>query len=330
MSSCIINIYQMKKTIYNVSPAVRAERLDIFLSAESGMTRSRAKKLITSGSVTVNSDPETRTSRKLRGGDRVELVIPDELEGALIPEDIPLDIIWEDEHIIVVNKPPGMVVYPAAGNRSGTLMNALVSKYAISASAGAPLRPGVVHRLDKETSGAIVIARNDTSYHEMVRQFREREVEKRYLALLYGSLKEEKGEINRAIGRSMSDRKKMSTRTRKGKEALTRYEVIDTFGPASLVKVRIITGRTHQIRVHFASIGHPVLGDRTYGKKISLRVVNRTIPFIRQMLHARTIKLKHPATGEIMEFTAPLPEDMQEAIAALKQLIIFSSMPKNR
>lgn len=308
----------MKEYRYTVSREISTERLDIFISSKSGMTRSRAKKLIQSGAVTVNSDPETKTSRKLRGGDEVELIIPDEAEGVLIPEDIPLDIIWEDEHIVVVNKPPSMVVYPAAGNRSGTLMNALVSRCNITATAGAPLRPGIVHRLDKETSGAIVIAKNDSSYHELVRQFKEREIEKHYLALISGSLKEDAGEINRAIGRSLSDRKKMSTRTRKGKEALTRYEMIEAFGPASLVKVRIITGRTHQIRVHFASIGHPVLGDRTYGKKTSLRIGSRTVPFRRQMLHAHTIKLKHPATGEIREFTAPMPEDMKEALKALK------------
>jgi len=319
MSSHISNIYQMNKNIYTVGPEVASERLDLFLSSEGGLTRSRAKKLIKFGAVTVNSRPEMKTSHKLRSGDRVELVIPDKPEGVLVPEDIPLEIIWEDGHIIVVNKPPGMVVYPATGNRSGTLMNALVSKCTISASAGAPLRPGIVHRLDKETSGAIVIAKDDLSYHDLVRQFKEREIEKHYLAILSGSLKEEKGEIIAAIGRSLSDRKKMSTRTRKGKEAVTRFEVIERFGPATMARVRIITGRTHQIRVHFASIGNPVLGDRTYGRKTSLRIGNRTIPFRRQMLHSHTIKLRHPVKGDIMEFTAPIPADMEKAVKELKQ-----------
>jgi 23S rRNA pseudouridine1911/1915/1917 synthase len=312
----------MKKNIYKVSPEKSSERLDMFLSSECGLTRSRVKKLIELGAVTVNSHPKIKTSHKLRGNDQVELVIPDEPEGILIPEDIPLEIIWEDDHIIVVNKPHGMVVYPAAGNRSGTLMNALVSKCTISASAGGPLRPGIVHRLDKETSGAMVIAKDDLSYHGLVDQFKNREIEKHYLALLFGSLKEEKGEINRAIGRSLSDRKKMSTRTRKGKEALTRFEVIERLGPVTMAKVRIITGRTHQIRVHFASIGHPVLGDRTYGKKTSIRIGNITIPFRRQMLHAHTIKLRHPVNGDIMEFTAPVPEDMEKVITKLKQSLI--------
>lgn len=319
MSRDISNIYQMKKNIYRVDMEISAERLDMFLSAESAMTRSRVKKLIKLGAVTVNSRPEMKMSHKLRGGDKVELIIPDEPKGVLVPEDIPLEIIWEDDHMIVVNKPPGMVVYPAAGNRSGTLMNALVSKCTISASAGAPLRPGVVHRLDKETSGAMVIAKDDLSYHDLVKQFKEREIEKHYLALLSGMLKEEKGEINAVIGRSVSDRKKMSTRTKKGKEALTRFEVIERFGPATMAKVRIITGRTHQIRVHFASIGKPVLGDRTYGKKTSLRIGNRTVPFRRQMLHAHIIKLKHPVNGDIMEFTAPIPEDMEKAIKELRR-----------
>lgn len=318
MSRDISNIYQMKKNIYRVDMEISAERLDMFLSAESAMTRSRVKKLIKLGAVTVNSRPEMKMSHKLRGGDKVELIIPDEPDGVLVPEDIPLEIIWEDDHMIVVNKPPGMVVYPAAGNRSGTLMNALVSKCTISASAGAPLRPGVVHRLDKETSGAMVIAKDDLSYHDLVKQFKEREIEKHYLALLSGMLKEEKGEINAVIGRSVSDRKKMSTRTKKGKEALTRFEVIERFGPATMAKVRIITGRTHQIRVHFASIGKPVLGDRTYGKKTSLRIGNRNVPFRRQMLHAHIIKLKHPVNGDIMEFTAPIPEDMEKAIKELR------------
>jgi 23S rRNA pseudouridine1911/1915/1917 synthase len=309
----------MKKTSYRVDPEISSERLDMFLSSESGLTRSRVKKLIESGAVAVNSDTKIKTSHKLRGNDEVELIIPDEPEGILIPEDIPLEIIWEDDHIIVVNKPSGMVVYPAAGNRSGTLMNALVSRCTISASAGGPLRPGIVHRLDKETSGAMVIAKDDLSYHDLVGQFKEREIEKHYIALLSGNIKEEKGEINSAIGRSLSDRKKMSTRTKKGKEAVTLFEVIERFGPATMARIRIITGRTHQIRVHFASIGKPVLGDSTYGKKTSLRIGNITIPFRRQMLHAHTIRLRHPVSGEIMEFTAPVPEDMERAVEALKR-----------
>jgi 23S rRNA pseudouridine1911/1915/1917 synthase len=168
----------------------------------------------------------------------------------------------------------------------------------------------------------MVIAKDDLSYHDLVGQFKEREIDKHYIALLSGNIKEEKGEINRAIGRSMSDRKKMSVRTKKGKEAVTLFEVIERFGPATMANIRIITGRTHQIRVHFASIGTPVLGDSTYGKKTSLRIGNITIPFRRQMLHAHTIKLRHPVSGEIMEFTAPVPEDMEKAVEELKRSLI--------
>jgi 23S rRNA pseudouridine1911/1915/1917 synthase len=319
MSRDISNIYQMKKNIYKVSPKITAERLDLFLSSESGLTRSKVQKLIKLGAVAINSSPEMKTSHKLRGGDKVELTIPDEPENILVPEDIPVEIIWEDVHIIVANKPPGMVVYPAAGNSGGTLMNALMSKCGKFASAGAPLRPGVVHRLDKETSGTIVIAKDDLSYHDLVRQFKEREVEKHYLALLSGSLKDDRGEISAAIGRSVSDRKKMSTRTRKGREAVTCYEVIKKLSSATLARVRLITGRTHQIRVHFASIGNPVLGDKTYGKKTSMRLGNRTVPFRRQMLHAHTLKLRHPVHGNMMKFTAPMPEDMERALRELKR-----------
>jgi 23S rRNA pseudouridine1911/1915/1917 synthase len=207
-----------------------------------------------------------------------------------------------------------MVIYPAFGNKSGTLMNALISRCNRLSSIGAPLRPGVVHRLDKDTSGVLVVAKNDTAYFSLVNQFRHRETEKHYMALLFGNLKTDRGEIKTAIGRSVSDRKKMSIKTKRGKEAITLFEVIKRFKYATLVKVRIITGRTHQIRVHFASIGNPVLGDRTYGKKTALELGQKTINFDRQMLHACSLKFVHPATGKKMKFTAPMPQDMEIAI----------------
>jgi 23S rRNA pseudouridine1911/1915/1917 synthase len=177
-----------------------------------------------------------------------------------------------------------------------------------------------VHRLDKETSGLIIFAKNDKTYLDIIKQLKEREIEKHYMALIYGTLKEERGEINDAIGRSVSDRKKMSTRTKRGKEAVTRYEVIKRFTGASLIKARIITGRTHQIRVHFADAGHPVLGDKTYGKKTAIRQVQKIIRFPRQMLHAYSLKFKHPSTGEFIELTAPMPEDMKKAVEALEEI----------
>jgi len=166
--------------------------------------------------------------------------------------------------------------------------------------------------------GLIVVAKDDRAYLNLIKQFRDREVEKEYMALIYGTPKEDKGEVKAAIGRALSDRKKMSTRTKKGKEALTRYEVLKRFKSASLVKVKILTGRTHQIRVHFASIGYPVLGDRTYGKKTSIRLAQSVITFPRQMLHAYSLKLKHPVTGKPVELTSPIPDDMQKAFEELK------------
>jgi 23S rRNA pseudouridine1911/1915/1917 synthase len=308
----------MRKTSYDVPPESKPVRLDSFVAQQCTLTRSYIQKLIREGMVTVNSIAE-KNSHKVRSGDHVEILIPDRPESDLVPEDIPLDILWEDDHIIVINKPSNLVIYPAAGNRNGTLMNGLISICKNLSSVGAPLRPGVIHRLDKDTSGVIVIAKNDNAYYSIARQFKNREVKKEYLALLYGNLQEDKGEIKAAIGRSLSDRKKMSTRTRAGKEAVTRFEVVKRLGSATLAKIRIITGRTHQIRVHFASIGNPVLGDKVYGKKTSLKTGQTTFKFSRQMLHAYSLELKHPATGDMLEFNAPVPQDIENAIEAISQ-----------
>ncbi|NOZ68175.1 MAG: RluA family pseudouridine synthase [Deferribacteres bacterium] len=308
----------MQKAGYTVRLAeAEAERLDVFIASETGLTRSYVQKLVRQGLVTVNSHA-CKPGCRVREGDRIEMTIPDEPEAVLIPEDIPLDVIWEDEHIIAVNKAPGMVIYPAAGHRSGTLMNALIARCGRLASTGAPLRPGVVHRLDKDTSGLIVVAKNDAAYTGLNRQFRAREVEKHYLALIFGRLKKERGEIVAAIGRSASDRKRMSTKAKNGKEAITRFEVVKRLKSATLARVRIITGRTHQIRVHFTSIGHPVLGDRTYGRKTCMKAGQKTINFSRQMLHACFLRFTHPVTGDVLELSAPMPEDMEKAIRELE------------
>jgi len=306
----------MKRNIYTVTAESRGERLDVFISLHSGLTRSYVQNLIKDGMVTVN-DHKEKVSCRMKEDDRVELALPDAPENLLVPEDIPIDIIWEDENILVVNKPPDMVMYPGLSHSSGTLMNAVVSICKKLSSVGAPIRPGVVHRLDKDTSGLIVIAKDDTAHHNLVKQFREREVEKYYLTLLYGNLKTDTGEIKTLIGRSASSRKKMSAKPKSGKEAVTQYEAIKQFKFATLTKVRIITGRTHQIRVHFASVGNPVLGDKLYGKKTVITFPHKTISFPRQMLHAYSLKLKHPVDGRILEFTAPIPEDMKRAIEEL-------------
>jgi 23S rRNA pseudouridine1911/1915/1917 synthase len=222
----------------------------------------------------------------------------------------------------VASKPAGMVVYPAAGHSRGTLMNALAYYCENLAAIGGPLRPGVVHRLDKDTSGVMVIALNDRAYYALTSQFRERTINRRYKALIYGNLKEDEGEISLRIGRSSSDRKKMSTRGKGGKEACTRWKVLKRLGGSTLIEVKLGTGRTHQIRVHFASVGHPVLGDRTYGKKIEIEMEiekkkKNKIFFPRQMLHAESLGFIHPATGEYLEFTSPLPEDMAQKVEEL-------------
>ena len=308
----------MKKDTYIVSPETKAERLDTYVSSKSGLSRSHVQKLIKQGLVIVNSRIE-KVSYKVKNGDSIELTIPVQPESPLVPEDIPLDVIYEDEHIIIINKPPKMIVHPAAGYKSGTLINALIYRCGKLASIGAPLRPGIVHRLDKDTSGIIVIAKDDAAYLNLCKQFKERKVEKYYLALLYGALKKDKEEINTPIGRAIADRKKMSTKTRKGKEAVTQFEVIKRFKSATMVKIKIITGRTHQIRVHFAASGHPVLGDKIYGKKTNIKFAQRTINFSRQMLHAQSLKFKHPVDGSPLEFTTPIPKDIETAIKELNE-----------
>ena len=211
-----------------------------------------------------------------------------------------------------------MVIYPAAGHSSGTLMNAIAYHSKKLASVGGPLRPGVVHRLDKDTSGVMVVALDDSAYYNLVEQFRQRSINRKYKALIYGTLKKVSGEIALKIGRSLSDRKKMSTKVRKGKEAVTNWKVIKHLSDATLIEAKLGTGRTHQIRVHFASIGHPVLGDKTYGKKTSIETANQKILFQRQMLHAEQLGFTHPATGEFMEFVSEMPSDMTEKIALLE------------
>ncbi|MCK4910643.1 MAG: RluA family pseudouridine synthase, partial [Thermodesulfovibrionales bacterium] len=235
-------------------------------------------------------------------------------------EDIPLDILFSDDHVVVVNKPSGLVVYPAAGHYDGTLMNALKARFGSLANVGGPLRPGVVHRLDKDTSGAIAVALTDEAYYTLVEQFKARTTSRTYIALINGRLKENEGTIDAPIGRSPHDRKKMSTKVSGGKEALTHWRVLKEFPGASLVEIRLSTGRTHQIRVHMISIGHSVLGDRAYGRKIKVEYKSKVVKFPRQMLHAATLGFDHPATGERMNFTAPMPEDMLNAIKALEAL----------
>lgn len=309
----------VQEIVVNSSNA--GQRLDTFLASKTSITRSQLQKLIEDGSVLVNSRIVSQNYR-VKTNDVITLTISDKETESLIPEPIPLEILYKDDYLVVVNKPAGMVVYPSAGHNQGTLMNALSHHCKKLASVGRPLRPGVIHRLDKDTSGVMVVALNDEAYYNLVEQFRQRTITRRYIALVYGNLKEDKGEITLQIGRSESDRKKMSTRVKKGKEAITRWKVLERFGNATLIEARLGTGRTHQIRVHFASTGHPVLGDRTYGKKVELEVkAKKKILFPRQMLHAELLGFIHPATGKYLEFSSPLPEDMTQEIKELRAYI---------
>ena len=296
----------------------KGERIDLYLSKRTGITRSRIQRLIREGNILVKGK-SIKPNYRLKRSDSITInLLPEEPEG-LMPEPLPLNILYRDDFIVVVDKPPGMVVYPAPGHRRGTLMNALAYSIGKLATVGGPLRPGVVHRLDKDTSGVMVIAIDDNAYYDLVNQFKRRSITRRYIALVYGSLKEDRGEIIKPIGRSERERKKMTTVSKRGKEAVTRWRVLKRFKGATLIEVRLGTGRTHQIRVHFSSIGHPVLGDRTYGRKTEIVHDKKRIAFPRQMLHADTLGFNHPVTREYLEFSSPLPEDMEDAIRVLSK-----------
>jgi 23S rRNA pseudouridine1911/1915/1917 synthase len=306
----------MKKTEFHITIEEAGKRVDVQTAELSGLTRSQVHHLIEKGLVQVN-ELRTKTNYKTKYKDIISITIPEE-DRVLGPENIPIEILHVDNFLIVVNKPPDMVIYPAAGHSSGTLMNAIAYHCNKLASVGGPLRPGVVHRLDKDTSGVMVVALEDSTYYNLVEQFRQRSINRKYKALIYGALKRVSGEIALKIGRSESDRKKMSTKVRKGKEAVTSWKVIERLTDATLIEAKLGTGRTHQIRVHFASIGHPVLGDKTYGKKTALDTGKEKITFPRQMLHAELLGFTHPATGEYMEFRTEMPQDMTGIIELLK------------
>lgn len=293
-------------------------RLDVYLKDKLSFSRSQIERLIEGGFVKVQDRP-VKPSHKIRPGERIEVFIPErEVEG-LIPEDIPLDILYKDEHIVVINKPPYLSVYPGPGHPSDTVLNGLLYHVRISPGLpGGPLRPGVVHRLDKDTSGVMVFALSEEAYYRLVEIFKKRELKRRYLCIACGDIVKNEGIISIPIGRAVHDRKKFSVRTRAGKEAITHYKVIERFRVATFLEVSLKTGRTHQIRVHLASIGHPVCGDRMYGRKTFVELDGKRLRFSRQMLHAESLCLRHPITGEELEFHSEIPGDMKEAIEALR------------
>jgi 23S rRNA pseudouridine1911/1915/1917 synthase len=298
----------------DVPPDARGSRLDSWLAREEdGISRARWQQLIKEERVTVDG-ATYKPNTSLKGGERITYTIPPPDLTELLPEDIPLDVLYEDGAIIAINKPAGMVVHPAPGHSSGTLVNALLHHCTDLGGIGGELRPGIVHRLDKDTSGVILVAKTDSALNGLQNQFKNRETKKYYEAIVTGVPSPSSGTINQPIGRHPTQRKKMQANARNGRNAVTHYETLQAFQDAAHLSVRIETGRTHQIRVHLASIGHPVLGDTLYGKQ---RTASLSIQAGRQMLHAKSITFTHPETGVEMTLSAPLAADFS---AALRQL----------
>lgn len=288
-------------------------RLDTWLAeAVPEHSRSRWQALIKEGRVTVNGAP-CKANLKIRAGDRAEWTIPEAVPAEPQAEDISLNVLYEDRNMIVINKPAGLVVHPAVGNETGTLVNALLHHCKDLAGIGGEKRPGIVHRLDKDTSGAMVVAKNEKAMNELARQFKERETAKEYLTIVWGVPYGKRGTVETTIGRNPLHRKKMAANVRNGREAVSHYEVLEALGEAALVQVKIETGRTHQIRVHMAHIKNPVIGDTVYGRGRA-----STIKADRQMLHAAKLSLNHPVSGKRMTFEAPLPEDMETLLRQLR------------
>ncbi|MBQ7655296.1 MAG: RluA family pseudouridine synthase [Clostridia bacterium] len=275
------------------------ERLDVLLSADGELSRSRAAALIKDGCVSVGERVENKPSYKTEPGELIYLDMPEVKPAKAEAQDIPLEILYQDAHLAVVVKPCGMVVHPAAGNDDGTLVNALLYHLDSLSGIGGEMRPGIVHRLDKDTSGLMLVAKDDATHAALSEQLSERQMEKHYRAMVYGKMKELSGVIEKPIGRSKTDRKKMAV-DENGRWAKTEWKVLKEYPDRTLLDVHIITGRTHQIRVHMASIGHPVLGDVLYGHK-------RMPAVERLMLHAYSLEFTHPQTGERMRFTAKCP-----------------------
>ncbi len=283
------------------------------------ISRTRLQRFIKEGRVLLNGSPVTVPRTTIRAGDVLEFEIPPPEPLSLTPASMPLDIIFEDSHIIVINKPAGMVVHPGAGHENSTLVHGLLHHCNDLAGIGDTMRPGIVHRLDKDTSGLVIIAKNNTAHQSLIEQFASRSTDKRYIAIVTGKLRDLSGTVNSTIGRHPVHRKKMAAGVSRGKEALTRWKLVRELAGASLIKVHILTGRTHQIRVHMASIRHPLLGDTLYGGPSSIKFQDRTVRIHRQMLHAAELAVTHPVTGERMEWQAPLPDDMEKVIKALSE-----------
>ena len=300
----------------------KGKRVDAFIAEKTGLTRSAVAKLIESGNVLM-CDKEIAKNYKLRGGEIFEIELPEPETSEAIPQNIPIDVVFEDEHIIVVNKPKGMVVHPAAGNPDGTLVNALLYHCKNSLSGiGGVVRPGIVHRIDKDTGGLLVVAKNDAAHLFLSELIKEHKVERIYYAIALGNFKEDSGTVNAPIGRHPSDRKKMAViRSGEGRrrEAVTHWRVVERFGRFTLIRCELETGRTHQIRVHMSSIGHPLLGDAVYGGDGTDFGARHKRLIDGQCLFAAELRLTHPLTKEPMTLTAPLPEYFTKLLEELRR-----------
>lgn len=300
---------------YIIEKEDASKRLDVFLSEKiEDATRSYIKTLIDDGKITVNL-AKVKAGYKLKIGDSIDVEIVEKKPENIVAEDIPLDIVYEDEDIIIVNKPKGMVVHPANGNYTGTMVNSLMNSHKDNLSSiNGVIRPGIVHRIDKDTSGILVVAKNDNAHKKLSEQFKIHSIKRKYIALVKGIIKEDKLTIDRPIGRSIKDRKKMAVTEKNSRRAITHISVLKRFysSNVTLIEAELETGRTHQIRVHMAYLHHPLVGDEVYGKKDSKFKVNG------QMLHAKYLGFIHPTSGKFVEFDSPLPEYFSSILMSLE------------
>ncbi|MBN1212604.1 MAG: RluA family pseudouridine synthase [candidate division Zixibacteria bacterium] len=321
---------RFKEIEIDVPASVEKERLDRYLGSldKVGLTRSRVQKLIDEGKVFVDG-AVVPSKYQLKGGEKIYITVTPPPGPDLQPENIPLDIVFEDDYLAVINKPPGLVTHPGAGNYSGTLVNALLYHFKnLSSKAGAD-RPGIVHRLDKDTSGLLVVAKKDEVYLSLQKQIQEKALKRNYTALVCGHMPRDEGEIDLPIGRSIKDRKKMIVTLVNSREAVTRWKLLERFRSYDLVEASLLTGRTHQIRVHFAHLGHPVFGDPEYGGREKYQrglfaperpLGKKLLELIdRQALHAKHISFSHPVSQKDLSFEAPLPKDFKAVLVLLEE-----------
>jgi 23S rRNA pseudouridine1911/1915/1917 synthase len=303
------------KRTFRIEPALTGTRLDVALAALlPAISRTRAQSLIRDGHVRINAELASRSGLRLATGDRLDVQVPAPIPSSLQPEAIPLEVVFENDDVLLVNKPAGMVVHPAAGHATGTLVHAALAHAPDLEGVGGELRPGIVHRLDRDTSGLILVAKNDRAYRHLQQQFKSRSIAKTYLAIVEGHPPTESGKIEAPIGRDLRNRKRMAiVPAAKGRAAVTSYRTRQSLGEASLLEVHPETGRTHQIRVHLAFVGCPVAGDRVYGRR------KPVIRAPRQMLHAWRLSVQLPGEQTAREFEAPMPHDFQRVLDELRQ-----------